>query len=221
MAEKVVKHEQTFKSQDVIDVEREHLKLNEQKTVSGLAISGGGIRSASFGLGVMQSLVANNQLSKMDYMSTVSGGGYLGSALTWALKQGGKNAGTSPDNFPLGKRGKHRVKDTVLKDSNPDENSNKLLDFIRQHGSYLTPTASLDMVSFVGVVARSMIMSLFVYFSFITIALTGALWLLYFVINSLLGKVVGSDVLAITKGVMILQVWYYYFSFLLKDFFIP
>jgi hypothetical protein len=100
MAEKVVKHEQTFKSQDVIDVEREHLKLNEQKTVSGLAISGGGIRSASFGLGVMQSLVANNQLSKMDYMSTVSGGGYLGSALTWALKQGGKNAGTSPDNFP-------------------------------------------------------------------------------------------------------------------------
>jgi predicted patatin/cPLA2 family phospholipase len=74
MAEKVVKHEQTFKSQDVIDVEREHLKLNEQKTVSGLAISGGGIRSASFGLGVMQSLVANNQLSKMDYMSTVSGG---------------------------------------------------------------------------------------------------------------------------------------------------
>lgn len=192
MAEKVVKHEQTFKSQNVIDVEREHLKLNEQKTVSGLAISGGGIRSASFCLGVMQSLVANNQLSKMDYMSTVSGGGYLGSALTWALKQGGKNAGTSPDNFPLGKRGKHRVKDTVLKDSNPDENSNKLLDFIRQHGSYLTPTASLDMVSFVGVVARSMIMSLFVYFSFITIALTGALWLLYFVINSLLGKVVGS-----------------------------
>ena len=80
----------------------------------------------------------------------------------------------------------------MLKDSNPDENSNKLLDFIRQHGSYLTPTASLDMVSFVGVVARSMIMSLFVYFSFVTIALTGALWLLYFVINSLLGKVVGS-----------------------------
>jgi hypothetical protein len=219
MAEKVVKHEQTFKSQDVIDVEREHLKLNEQKTVSGLAISGGGIRSASFGLGVMQSLVANNQLSKMDYMSTVSGGGYLGSALTWALKQGGKNAGTSPDNFPLGKRGKHRVKDTVLKDSNPDENSNKLLDFIRQHGSYLTPTASLDMVSFVGVVARSMIMSLFVYFSFITIALTGALWLLYFLINSLLDKVAGSDVLAITKGVMIFAGLVLLFLVFIKGFF--
>ena len=90
----VIHHAQTGDSQDVIYVEREHLKLNEQQTVSGLAISGGGIRSASFGLGVMQSLVANNQLSKMDYMSTVSGGGYLGSALTWALKQGGKDAGT-------------------------------------------------------------------------------------------------------------------------------
>ena len=57
----------------------------------------------------MQALVANNQLIKIDYMSTVSGGGYLGSALTWALKQGGKDAGTSPDNFPLGKRGKEKA----------------------------------------------------------------------------------------------------------------
>ena len=175
----VIHHAQTGDSQDVIDVEREHLKLNEQQTVSGLAISGGGIRSASFGLGVMQSLVANNQLSKMDYMSTVSGGGYLGSALTWALKQGGKDAGTKPENFPLGKRVKHKVKDSVLKDNTEDESDNKLLDFIRQHASYLAPTSSLDMVSFVGVVVRSMIMSLFVYVSFITLALTGSIWLLY------------------------------------------
>ena len=122
----------------------------------------------------------------MDYMSTVSGGGYLGSALTWALKQGGKDAGTTPENFPLGKRAKHKVKDSVLKDNTADESDNKLLDFIRQHGSYLAPTSSLDMVSFVGVVVRSMIMSLFVYISFITLALTGSIWLLYYILIDLL-----------------------------------
>ena len=189
---RLVHHEHTSNPQDVIEVEREHLKLNEQKTVSGLAISGGGIRSASFGMGVMQSLVANNQLSKMDYMSTVSGGGYLGAALTWALKQGGKEVGTSPENFPLGKRGKCRVKDSNLRGNNED--NNKLLDFIRQHGSYLAPTSSLDMVSFIGVVIRSMIMSLFVYISFITLALTGGIWLMYYILIDLLQVVKDKNI---------------------------
>jgi hypothetical protein len=48
---------------------------------SGLAFSGGGIRSASFNLGVVQALVAGNAFSKIDYLSTVSGGGYLGGFL--------------------------------------------------------------------------------------------------------------------------------------------
>jgi len=73
---------------NVIADERKHLGIAPGDKVSGLAISGGGIRSASFGLGVMQALVANRQLEKMDYMSTVSGGGYLGSALTWATHAG-------------------------------------------------------------------------------------------------------------------------------------
>ena len=180
---KVVKHTQTFNPDDVIEMEREHLELNNQQKISGLAISGGGIRSASFGLGVMQALVKNDQLHKMVYMSTVSGGGYLGSALTWALKQGGKNTGTRPHNFPLGKPGICRVKGTILKENRDDKDENKLLDFIRQHGSYLTPTASLDIISFIGVVLRSMVMSLFAYFSFLTIAMTGSLWLLYQITN--------------------------------------
>jgi hypothetical protein len=48
---------------------------------SGLALSGGGIRSASFNLGVVQALIAGNAFSKIDYLSTVSGGGYLGGFL--------------------------------------------------------------------------------------------------------------------------------------------
>ena len=41
----------------------------------GLALSGGGIRSATFALGVLQALAKRGLLSKIDYLSTVSGGG--------------------------------------------------------------------------------------------------------------------------------------------------
>src|SRR5205085_12455719 len=48
----------------------------------GLALSGGGIRSAAFSLGVLQAINHNNALRNIDYLSTVSGGGYIGCALT-------------------------------------------------------------------------------------------------------------------------------------------
>ena len=47
----------------------------------GLALSGGGIRSATFSLGVLQSLARADLLRRFDYLSTVSGGGYIGSFL--------------------------------------------------------------------------------------------------------------------------------------------
>ena len=47
----------------------------------GLALSGGGIRSATFSLGVLQALAANGLLRHVDYLSTVSGGGYIGAFL--------------------------------------------------------------------------------------------------------------------------------------------
>ncbi len=49
---------------------------------SALCFSGGGIRSASFGLGLVQWLARHGMLGQFDYLSTVSGGGYLGSWLT-------------------------------------------------------------------------------------------------------------------------------------------
>ncbi len=48
----------------------------------GLAISGGGIRSATFGLGVLQTLHRLGLLKQLDYLSTVSGGGYIGAWLS-------------------------------------------------------------------------------------------------------------------------------------------
>ena len=47
--------------------------------VVGLAFSGGGIRSSTFSLGVVQSFAKHGLLQDMDYLSTVSGGGYIGS----------------------------------------------------------------------------------------------------------------------------------------------
>lgn len=45
---------------------------------AALCFSGGGIRSATFGLGILQGLARHGLLTEFDYLSTVSGGGYLG-----------------------------------------------------------------------------------------------------------------------------------------------
>jgi hypothetical protein len=50
--------------------------------LTGITCSGGGIRSASFCLGVLQGLQSKKTLDRMDYLSTVSGGGYIGTTLT-------------------------------------------------------------------------------------------------------------------------------------------
>jgi Patatin-like phospholipase len=47
-----------------------------------LCLSGGGIRSASFALGVLQALASGGFLGKFHYLSTVSGGGYVGGWLS-------------------------------------------------------------------------------------------------------------------------------------------
>ena len=59
---------------------------------TALAISGGGIRSASVSLGVIQALLNETPadarqkdercFDRFDYMSTVSGGGYIGGAVS-------------------------------------------------------------------------------------------------------------------------------------------
>lgn len=54
---------------------------------TGLALSGGGIRSATFSLGVLVALARRGLLPHFDYLSTVSGGGYLGSFLSTFLHE--------------------------------------------------------------------------------------------------------------------------------------
>src|SRR6267154_741518 len=62
-------------------------ELSEKR--AALCISGGGIRSATFGLGILQGLARCGLLDKFHYLSTVSGGGYIGSWLSaWINREG-------------------------------------------------------------------------------------------------------------------------------------
>ena len=108
----------------------------ENKLV-GLALSGGGIRSATFSLGVMQRLAKEDLLKYVDYLSTVSGGGYIGGSLTWLLSSAAKDLnndsvfGTTSTNFPYG------VDDP--REKRLREKHSKILKHLRLHGKYLIP----------------------------------------------------------------------------------
>src|SRR5262245_16165616 len=56
----------------------------------GLSFSGGGIRSAAFSLGVAQHFIATGLWSTVDYLSTVSGGGYTGACLSALTSEGAR-----------------------------------------------------------------------------------------------------------------------------------
>jgi len=145
----------------------------------GLAISGGGIRSATFSLGVMQALASKDAdvLKYMDYMSTVSGGGYSGSCLTWALYgkpetddpeylEFIKSMGVGPSSFPIGTEDP-REAHPDLEDPNLQKRQ-KLLKYLREHGKYLTPGGGISALSCLGVLLRGILLNLLVWLSLVT-----------------------------------------------------
>jgi hypothetical protein len=65
-----------------------HRRIHERGP-SALCLSGGGIRSATFALGVLQGLANIGVVGTLDYLSTVSGGGYIGGWFTaWLHREG-------------------------------------------------------------------------------------------------------------------------------------
>lgn len=70
---------------EALDAERAYLRgagANESDGFSALCLSGGGIRSAAFALGIIEGLAKRNVLAAFDYLSTVSGGGFAGGWLS-------------------------------------------------------------------------------------------------------------------------------------------
>ena len=125
----------------------------------GLALSGGGIRSASFAMGVMQGLQDAKVMQHFDYLSTVSGGGYIGSSLSYFLVE---HARRNPDSqdfwFPFGRKGQSGARgDRTLAPLRAlagvpawSDYAVRIVSFIRQHAHYLTPTPKLGIFALTG-----------------------------------------------------------------------
>jgi hypothetical protein len=126
--------------------------------LSGLCLSGGGIRSATFNLGVIQGLAERGLLRKFDYLSSVSGGGYISSWLSAWLHR----AKSSDDVFhALGEP--KRPKPETLNPLRPEPGQ---IEHLRRYSNYLTPrlgALSLDTWTSVAIVVRNIFLNWLVY----------------------------------------------------------
>lgn len=121
----------------------------------GLAFSGGGIRSAVFNLGVLQALEKGKLMPKVDYLSTVSGGGYIGSCYSWLRASLARGEGSVFD-APLRGHG------------------GTALDWVRGHGKYLVSHRGFSIWTLLGSIFASTFANVFV----IGPALLFAIWAL-------------------------------------------
>ncbi len=95
-------------------------------TLVGLAFSGGGIRSATFGLGVLQALRSLDVYKQVDYVSSVSGGGYVNGWLQALSARGCLDQGLPIDRPDTQERYEPRQ-----------------VRFLRAYSNYLTPKLGL------------------------------------------------------------------------------
>jgi hypothetical protein len=111
----------------------------------GVSFSGGGIRSGTFAVGFLQGLSRLGLLRRIDYLSTVSGGGYAGSWLAaWLAREGEvRNVERQLDPSRVDQRRADRAFLGVgrVVDEEPEP-----LHHLRSYSSYLTPRAGLSTV---------------------------------------------------------------------------
>jgi len=133
----------------------------EQADRSAICLSGGGIRSAIFALGILQGLAKTHLLGAFDYLSTVSGGGYVGGWFTAWIK-----------NHPRGADGVfeelQRRPDSTL---NPEPQP---IRHLRIFSNYLTPKTgltSVDTWTLVASYVRNMFLNWLVLISWLAAAM--------------------------------------------------
>ena len=103
------------------------------KPLAALCLSGGGIRSATFNLGILQALAKIGVLKEFDFLSSVSGGGYIAGWLkAWMSREGSDRV-----NQALGRSATHPT-------ANPLEPEPKPIDNLREYSNYLTPAGSFS-----------------------------------------------------------------------------
>ena len=122
---------------------RLHERAHEpSKARTALCISGGGIRSATFAMGVIQGLASAKVLDKFDFLSTVSGGGYIGSWLSsWARRHPHGMSGVQED-LALCDNAAKKAGDTRPKDQKLEPEP-KPVRHLRDYSNYLSPRLGL------------------------------------------------------------------------------
>ncbi|MCC7138038.1 MAG: hypothetical protein IT460_06365 [Planctomycetes bacterium] len=100
-------------------------------SIVGVGVSGGGIRSATFALGVFQSLARERLVRRIDVLSTVSGGGYFGSFLGRLLTRPAVADVAAAEEVLTGTHA--AIGDRVV-------------DRLRENGRYLSPNGSGDLL---------------------------------------------------------------------------
>ncbi|MGB2932653.1 MAG: patatin-like phospholipase family protein [Methyloceanibacter sp.] len=163
------------REQEALRPWREQRERNVDDPWMGIALSGGGIRSATFCLGVLQALASKDFLKHFDYVSSVSGGGYISCSLQWWWHQRDPNPKQTPLKLgvegPLG-RGKD---DFPFGTSEPgpvptgggDVYKRARLKRLRDHGNYLAPGGVINYWSALGAVLRAILLNLLVWISLI------------------------------------------------------
>ncbi len=127
-----------------IRARREYYQVGDKPHAVGLAVSGGGIRSATFALGVLVALARRGLLPQVDYLSTVSGGGYLGSFLSAFLNNpGGDPIGLRADQLPFLRKGGEAA----------------ALRHIRHHSKYLATGSAWQQAQMIGAQLFGMVLN--------------------------------------------------------------
>lgn len=104
----------------------------------GLALSGGGIRSATFALGLLQALAKKNRIRDIDLLSTVSGGGFTGAFLGRLFTR--PSVTSPPPGKPAAVDPSGRVQDVLR------NNSSSPLWWLRTHANYIFAAGSDDVI---------------------------------------------------------------------------
>jgi hypothetical protein len=108
--------------------------------LAGLAFSGGGIRSATFNLGIVQALAEMKLLRDFDYLSTVSGGGYTGGWLSKWIHQEGGDVTRVEQAFEASLP---RTPSPAATPAQQPHSEPRAVQFLRRYSNYLTPKTGM------------------------------------------------------------------------------
>lgn len=156
----------------IVQAEQQEVSLRRQAVglaaghddLVGMAISGGGIRSATFALGVIQGLARRGVFRQIDLLSTVSGGGYLGAFLSSMLNTAPVElSGQLPGGQPL----RATAVDPFESNGEPDPKS---IRFLRNHSRYILPATFWNWMRTVGQAAYGVVSNLLILSPFVFLA---------------------------------------------------